>query len=788
MIGITKSVSVFRMCLVGLAIAGVLTCSAGATPPIFRGLGVLPGASDSGALSISPNGTWVAGYSTTAFGDRAIRWSLATGMQSLGVLPGGLDSRGVGISADGKTVVGYSNSPGGYRAFRWSTVGGMVNLGTLSGSDYSLATAVSNDGSVVVGYSLVPEDTGTHYRAFRWMSGTGMQSLGLLSGGVNSFAQGVSGDGSVIIGVGDSDGSFDFRAFRHTSSEGMVNLGTLPEGNYTIGFGVSADGSTVVGYGRAASENLSAFRWTNATGMQDLGAYPGADFTIARSVSADGSIVVGGAEALLGNTAFLWTAKLGIVNLNTYLSARGIDLTGWTLTVAYAISSDGLTIAGKGDHNGHEEAWVVFLGQGQDLTAIEQLGKSIMMDANLSSPAGQACISCHSQGAGFTNPLSGVNAHGAVHAGAVKTLFGNRRPPTAAYAGQSPPLHLEDGTWIGGVFFDGRAAGWTLGDPLVEQAMFPLLNPLEQNNPGPEAVIAGIASSNYASLFRDVWGEDSLPNDGSGDTLLALERVGRSIAAYERSREVNPFNSRYDQYLAGRIELTTSERQGLALFEGIAGCSACHPNRPGPNGEPPLFTDFSYDNIGLPANPENPFYTMAPEHNPDGAEFVDGGLGAFLQQAGFPQSVFGPAMGKHKVPTLRNVDRRPSEGFVRAYGHNGYFKTLDDVVHFYNTRDVLPWPPPEVPQNVNVGELGNLHMTIEQEKSLVAFLKTLTDQDVTPISCPADFDHSGFVDRDDFDAFVHVFEEGEPEADFDRSGFVDLVDFDLFVLAFEAGC
>jgi cytochrome c peroxidase len=96
-------------------------------------------------------------------------------------------------------------------------------------------------------------------------------------------------------------------------------------------------------------------------------------------------------------------------------------------------------------------------------------------------------------------------------------------------------------------------------------------------------------------------------------------------------------------------------------------------------------------------------------------------------------------MGKQKVPTLRNVDKRPSPSFVKAYAHNGYFKTLESIVHFYNTRDVLPvctdtgipgvdcWPAPEVASNVNVAELGNLGLTAAEETAIVAFLKTLSD-------------------------------------------------------------
>ena len=84
-------------------------------------------------------------------------------------------------------------------------------------------------------------------------------------------------------------------------------------------------------------------------------------------------------------------------------------------------------------------------------------------------------------------------------------------------------------------------------------------------------------------------------------------------------------------------------------------------------------------------------------------------------------------MGKVKVPTLRNVDQRPYPEFVKAYGHNGFFKSLEEITHFYNTRDVEEWPDPEVAENVNSDELGNLGLTPEEEAAIVAFMKTLSD-------------------------------------------------------------
>ena len=363
------------------------------------------------------------------------------------------------------------------------------------------------------------------------------------------------------------------------------------------------------------------------------------------------------------------------------------------------------------------------------LTPIEQVGKNLLFDSQLSTPPGQSCAACHSPDTGFTGPDEAINAGTTVYAGAVHTRFGNRKPPTTAYGGDSPVLYYDDveGLWIGGMFWDGRATGWTLGDPLAEQAMGPFLNPLEQNNPQIRLVVSRVAKSSYAALFEQAWGPGSL--DFKKDVYGSYERIARSIAAYERSSEVNPYTSKYDYYLKGQATLTDQEVRGLALFEGKAMCSACHISQPGPTGKPPLFTDFTYDNIGMPKNPMNPFYSAPPSVNPDGANWVDPGLGGFLMQAGYPSDVYLAEWGKQKVPTLRNVDRRPYPGFVKAFGHNGFFKSLEEIVRFYNTRDVpgAGWPPPEVTMNVNTDELGNLGLRAEEEADLVAFMKTLTD-------------------------------------------------------------
>jgi len=357
------------------------------------------------------------------------------------------------------------------------------------------------------------------------------------------------------------------------------------------------------------------------------------------------------------------------------------------------------------------------------LTPEEQLGKMLFFDQDLSANDNQSCATCHAPKAGWTGPTEEINVHGAVYEGSVPGMFGDRKPPTAAYGGDSPILRFDaaEGLWIGGMFWDGRATGERLGDPLAEQAQGPFLNPREQALPDAAAVITKVQASDYAQLFEDVAGMGAaiwLP----ANTSAAYDVVGLSIAAYERSSEVNPFSSKYDAWVAGKAKLTAPEMQGFRLFTNKGKCDNCH--------VPPLFTDFTYDNLGIPKNPENPVYTW----NSAGLDWVDPGLGGFLESSGQPVDVWTAEVGKHKVPTLRNVDLRPSPEFVKAYGHNGFFKSLRSIVHFYNTRDVANWPAPEVAETVNVTEMGNLRLTPVQEKAIVAFMKTLSDG-YTPAGC-----------------------------------------------------
>ena len=340
---------------------------------------------------------------------------------------------------------------------------------------------------------------------------------------------------------------------------------------------------------------------------------------------------------------------------------------------------------------------------------LEELGRLLYFDTDLSTPAGQSCASCHEPTAGFADPDSELPVSQGV---LPQNRFGNRNSPTAAYAKFSPefgPITENDETlYVGGQFWDGRAKD------LVEQAKGPFLNPLEMNNPSKLAVIVKIKNSEYADIFEKVT-RVNLKDLSKSNVEKAYNEAAIAIAAYESSAEVNPFSSKYDAYVDEDPDaLNDTEKWGLELFNGKAMCSQCHPSEPGLYADKALFTDYTYDNLGTPKNPDNPFYDLPKKFNPAGANFIDYGLGGILKAD--------DEMGKFKVPTLRNI------AVTSPYMHNGVFDDLEEVVNFYNTRDVDPnWPAPEVDKNINKDELGDLELSGEEVKAIVAFMETLTD-------------------------------------------------------------
>jgi cytochrome c peroxidase len=357
------------------------------------------------------------------------------------------------------------------------------------------------------------------------------------------------------------------------------------------------------------------------------------------------------------------------------------------------------------------------------------------------------------------------------------------------YAPFAPVLHYNalQGDFVGGNFWDMRASGYRLQNPSAEQAQGPPTNPVEMGLPDSACVAYRLSSAPYRKLFETVWGADSFnihwpadvericttpgpppANDQHPVHLNGADRsradqvydeFGLAISAYEFSPEVSPFTSKYDYVQAGKDQFTPQEALGYALFRSTARCNECH--RDGGPGEEPLFTDFTASNLGVPRNPGLQYYYEGqPDQrsygpNPAGAAYVDTGVGSFLRTLQSDSGQLNPDSewiklapkfeAKIQVPTLRNVDMRPTSSFVKAYMHNGYFKSLKEVVHFYNTRDVLPkckpgdpgekiscWPVPEDSTNLNKRQLGNLKLTDQGEDALVAFLKTLTDGYIVP--------------------------------------------------------
>ena len=339
---------------------------------------------------------------------------------------------------------------------------------------------------------------------------------------------------------------------------------------------------------------------------------------------------------------------------------------------------------------------------GIELSKKEELGKLLFFEKSLSTPEGQDCSDCHKPEKAFADPETGLP----VSKGSVKGRYGNRNDMPVAYASFIPPLHKDtvEDIWVGGLFWDGRA------NSLEEQAQGPPLNPLEMANPDIASIQAKLQALEYSDRFNSLYGEGSLDDPG-----MAFRYMADAIAVYERSWEFNRFDSKFDHFLRGEAELTEQEIRGMGLFvsEQKGNCAACHPSTASENGTPPLFTDFTYDNLGVPKNPENPYYTLSRELNPDGFDFIDLGLAITVND---------PAeKGKFRVPTLRNV------AITSPYMHNGIFKSLYEVVAFYNTRDLGPWPPPEVPENINYEELGDLKLSNQEIEDIVAFLETLTD-------------------------------------------------------------
>ncbi|MCH7726911.1 MAG: hypothetical protein IH991_10570, partial [Planctomycetes bacterium] len=307
------------------------------------------------AFDISFDGSVVVGHGTTTNGIEAYRWARQTGIQGLGDFPGGSQSsQAFGVSADGSVVAGFSSasdpSPGddGYRPFRWTTqTNEIVQLSDPTGVGLKSATAISADGSVIAGGTV-------SRKGFVWKEDVGAQLV------VPAESPAISGDGKVV-------GSF---GVRWTEDTGLVSIGS---GNSA--HDISFDGSVIVGQG----SSIGAFRWTAGTQAVSLG------FIGAAAVSDDGTIVVGQNFTGPGSNptsqdAIIWDEANGPRKLKELLVSQfGLDLTGWTLQQARAISGDGRTIAGPGiNPAGQNDVWVVQLDGQPELPDIEMLSAQLV--------------------------------------------------------------------------------------------------------------------------------------------------------------------------------------------------------------------------------------------------------------------------------------------------------------------------------------------------------------------------------------------------------------------------
>ena len=352
---------------------------------------------------------------------------------------------------------------------------------------------------------------------------------------------------------------------------------------------------------------------------------------------------------------------------------------------------------------------VSFLNANDTLTK-EQLGEVLFADKNLSKNRTQSCATCHNPSSGFADDRqNGISKMASL--GDDGKSLGDRQAPTASYAKFSPDFHFDEKKqkYVGGQFWDGRAS------TLEDQAGDPPLNPIEMGMSSKAEVVERIKENSlYVSSFKNLFGEDIFKDDEKA--YLAMTQA---IASFERTPEVSPFDSKYDRYLKGEYDLTPLEDLGKSIFfsNNNNSCASCHVLK-GEDKEGETFTNYEYHNIGTPAN------NVLRAKN--GVKEIDKGLLAN------PNVKDEKQLGKHKVPTLRNV------AVTAPYMHNGVFKDLKTVVEFYDkynnkNRDInletgKIWDEPEVKDTISLKELKAKELSDRKVEALVAFMKLLTDK------------------------------------------------------------
>jgi len=368
-------------------------------------------------------------------------------------------------------------------------------------------------------------------------------------------------------------------------------------------------------------------------------------------------------------------------DMNALGSRSGSSPRGWGAALGLAVL---LAACGGGDSAPPASGG----GSAVTLSAAAQLGQKIFADTALSASGRQSCASCHVSSSAFAEDASagGVDHGSPVPLGGPgMDRAGFRNTPSLMYTSLTPAFHFDaDGGPNGGFFRDGRAA------TLADQAVMPFTSSFEMANADAAEVVDRLKTRPYLAEFVALYGGAVLD-----DPRTALARMGSALASFESEEpSFHPFSSKFDAYQRGQAPLTAQELRGMALFNNATkgNCSACHPSASANASTPPMFTDFSYDNLGVPRNPLIPGNTAAaPAYTP--ANSTDG------VQAYYDLGVCGPfrdgtaklsaACGQFKVPTLRNI------AVTAPYFHNGRFTTLKDAIGFYVRRDTSPeeWYP-----------------------------------------------------------------------------------------------
>ncbi|MDQ3012593.1 MAG: cytochrome-c peroxidase, partial [Acidobacteriota bacterium] len=327
------------------------------------------------------------------------------------------------------------------------------------------------------------------------------------------------------------------------------------------------------------------------------------------------------------------------------------------------------------------DTWNYYVPRDNPMTAAKvELGRKLFFDVRLSANGKVSCATCHDPKLGFADDKSLAEGVGG--------KIGTRNSPT-----------LLNILFIPNQFWDGRAGS------LEEQALQPLVNPLEMGNASHDQVLKRLmAIAEYRAEFQSIFG---------GEATIA--RTGQALAAYERT--LVAADSAFDRFMAGDAKaVSDSAKRGFALFRGRGRCSRCHTF----SDAMPFFTDFSYHNTGVAANHPD-FDKLAREAfavaDTDRTKTV---IDRLAQQNGGHElgrilvsyQVFD--IGAYRTPSLRNV------ALTAPYFHNGSARTLADVIRFYNEGGKA---------NLNrEWELAALSLTEGEQHDLVAFLESLTGQ------------------------------------------------------------